>query len=328
VKKAMHRASVFALIGLLFSTGGSQAVASSLRAAATDTASHVVLPAGRKLGEKAMLHRYEKLRAGAIKTRKGWNVQDFASSFFNPNPVKIVVTMKLVSDDPKFHFNTGQVGTYTKRYTIPPMQGVTGNIYIGSPAFENGDWPVPRLTNFTGYVEFSSTKPFYYYFLRQTDVGKAADPTDAYFAAWRHWRDDVPAVWDEDLERFLVPYSNYWHNENHWPVGWHSVLTLKNRTNQPATYTLRHIPYYGGQFDPKTGQVTRYREQVVELRLKKGEKRKVKLQDLFGWAADQMSSMEGCLLIQPSSREARTRTAIRFSVVPNASGERLHDVIL
>jgi len=329
MKRAMHRTWAFVLIGLLFFTGGSEADASPFRAAAaTDTAAHVVLPAGRKLGEKATLHRYHNLRAGAIKTRNGWNVQDFASSFFNPNPVEITVAMELVSDDPKFHFNTGQVGTYTKVYTIAPMQGVTGNIYIGSPAFEKGDWPVPRLTNFTGFVEFSSTKPFYYYFLRETDVGKAADATDAYFAAWRHWRDDVPAAWDEDLEQFVLPYSNYWHNENHWPVGWHSVLTLKNKTDHPVTYTLKHIPYYGGQFNAKTGQVTRYREQIVEPRLEKGEQRTMTLQDLFGWSADQMSSMEGCLLIRPDTRKARTRTAIRFSIVPNASGERLHDVIL
>jgi len=52
------------------------------------------------------MHRYEKLRAGAIRTDQGWNVQDFASSFFNPDPVEITVSMKLVSDDPKFLFRT------------------------------------------------------------------------------------------------------------------------------------------------------------------------------------------------------------------------------
>ena len=70
------------------------------QAAATDTASHVVLPAGQKLGEKSTLHRFEKLRAGAIQTAQGWNVQDFASSFFNPTAEEITVTMKMVSDDP------------------------------------------------------------------------------------------------------------------------------------------------------------------------------------------------------------------------------------
>ncbi len=73
-----------------------------------------VLQAGSPIGEKATAHRFEKLRAGAIQTAKGWNVQDFASSFFNPNSEEITVTMKLLSDDPKFVFANGQVGTYTK----------------------------------------------------------------------------------------------------------------------------------------------------------------------------------------------------------------------
>ena len=203
--------------------------------------------------------------------------------------------MKMVSDDPKFVFANGQVGTYTKTYKLRPMQGETDNIYIGSPTFGKPEWPVAPMTNFTGSVEFSSSKPFYYYFLRETEVGEAADATDAYFAGWRPWRDDVPAAWDDDLKQFVIPYTNYWHNEKSWPIGWHSVLTLKNETDQPVTYTLKHIPYYGGQFNPKNGQITRYKEQVVQVVLQKGEEKKATLQDLFGWATDQMSSMEGCL---------------------------------
>jgi hypothetical protein len=298
---------------------------STVPAAATDTASHAVLQPGQKLGEKATMHRFEKLRAGAIKTANGWNVQDFASSFFNPNPEEITVTMKMVSDDPKFVFANGQVGTYTKTVKLRPMQGETDNIYIGSPTFGKPEWPVAPLTNFTGSVEFSSSKPFYYYFLRETEVGEAPDATEAYFAGWRPWRDDVPAAWDNDLKQFVIPYTNYWHNENNWPIGWHSLLTLKNGTEQPVTYTLKHIPYYGGQFDPQNGQITRYKEQVVQLTLQQGDEKTVTLQNVFAWATDQMSSMEGCLLISPSPIDARSGTAIRLSVVPNDSGERLHD---
>ena len=39
--------------------------------------------------------------------------------------------MKMVSDDSKFVFANGQVGTYTKTYKFRPMQGDTDNIYIG-----------------------------------------------------------------------------------------------------------------------------------------------------------------------------------------------------
>src|SRR3989304_4459573 len=138
-------------------------------------------------------------------------------------------------------------------------------------------------------------------------------------------RDAPPAVWDDDLKQFVIPYTNYWPPEKNWPIGWHSVLTLKNGTDKPVTYTLKHIPYYGGQFNPKTGRITRYKEQVVQVVLQKGEEKKVTLQDLFGWAPDRMSSMEGCLLINPSPIEAKAATSIRLSVVPNDSGERLHE---
>ena len=296
-------------------------------AAATATASHAVLPAGKKLGEKATTHRFEKLRAGAVKTAEGWNVQDFASSFFNPTADELIVTMKMVSNDPKFVFANGQVGTYTKTYKLPPMQGTTDNIYIGSPAFGRPDWPVALETNFTGSVEFTATKPFYYYLLRETEVGEAPVAADAYFKGWGAWRDDVPAAWDNDLKQFVIPYSNYWHHETSWPIGWHSVLTLKNTTDQSVTYTLKHIPYYGAQFNPKNGQITRYHDQVVQVALQKGEAKTWALQDLFGWATDQMSSMEGCLLISPSSIAAEGGANIRFSVVLNDSGERLHDGI-
>jgi hypothetical protein len=294
---------------------------------ATDTASHAVLEGGRIMGEKATVHRYQKLRSGATKTGQGWNVRDFASSFFNPNPEEVTVTMKMVSDDPEFVFSNGQTGTYTKAYKLRPMQGETDNFYIGSTAFGKPEWPVSPNTNFTGCVEFSGTKPFYCYLLRETECGEAPDATDAYFAAWKTWRDEVPAAWDGDLGQFVIPYTNYWHNEKIWPVGWHSVLTLKNGSDRSVTYTLRHIPYYGGQFDPKNGQVTRYQEQSADITLEKGEEKAITLQDLFGWDANQMSSMEGCLLIIPRPRETQTRTVIRFSVVPNTSGERLHDAI-
>ena len=81
------------------------------------------------------------------------------------------------------------------------------------------------------------------------------------------------------------------------------------------------------QFNPKNSQITRYKEQVVRVVLQKGEEKKATLQDLFGWATDQMSSMEGCLLISPNPIDAKAGTIIRFSVVPNEAGERLHEFI-
>jgi hypothetical protein len=208
--EAKMKCPFFCLLAFPFVFSLSAAESPKPGGATTDTASHVVLQAGKKLGERATVHRFVKLRAGAVKTDKGWNVQDFASSFFNPNSQEVTVTMKMVSDDPKFVFANGRVGTYTKTYKLRPMQGTTDNIYVGSPTFGKPEWPVAPKTNFTGSVEFSAAKPFYYYFLRETEVGEAPDAADAYFAVWKPWRDDVPAVWDDDLTRIIQEVGNLW----------------------------------------------------------------------------------------------------------------------
>jgi len=122
-------------------------------AAATDTASHVVLPAGKKLGGKATTHRFEKLRAGAIKTAKGWNVQDFASSFFNPNPLEITVTIKMVSDDPKFVFaasDTTYASALGARVVVAPSESPAA-------AHRTATQIAPRTP---GRAALTSTRPF------------------------------------------------------------------------------------------------------------------------------------------------------------------------
>jgi hypothetical protein len=280
--------------------------------------------------EKSTCFRLDHLRAGAIRTPQGWwNVQDFAHSLFNPNSQEITVSLKMTSDDPKFVFANGQVGTYTKVYQIKPLFGVTDNVYL-CPVFESQspkpNWPVSSRSNFTGSVEFSCSKPFYYFMLHQTPEGVSPDLVKAYFAAWDPCEYDEPAVWDNDLNRFVIQYTNYWHDENTWRVGWHSELEIQNSTDQPMTYTLDHIPYYGGQYDPGTRQVIKYKEQVVHLSLKPHEMKKLTLMKLFGWG-DKMSSMEGCLLITPGQGGAKSGTSARLRIVPNNSGEPFHEVI-
>ncbi len=315
-----------ALVGLLAASLAA-AESASPPAAATSTASHAVIQAGQHWGEKARVHRFERLRSGAVKTEKGWNVQDFASAFFNPSKEEITVSMKMVSDDPKFRFANGQVGVFTKTYTLGPMRACTDNIYIGSPANGKPNWPVAYRTNFTGSVEFTGSKPFYYYMLRETDIGQDPDLTKAYYAAWNPWSDEAPTAWDDELGQFVVPYTNYWHNEAAWPIGWQSLLTLKNDTDRPATYAVKHVPSYGAQFNPKNSQITYYKEQTVRVRLQGGEKRTIPLQVLFGWAADQMSSMEGYLLIKPDRADAKGKTSVRLSLIPNDSGKPLHGMV-
>jgi len=125
----------------------------------------------------------------------------------------------------------------------------------------------------------------------------------------------------------VIQYTNYWHDENTWRVRWHSEVEIKNNTDQLMTYTLDHIPYYGGQFDPGTQQIIKYKEQVVQLTLKPGEAKRLTLMKLYGWA-DKMSSMEGCLLITPGPAGAKSGTSAGLVIVPNNSGEPLHAVIM
>lgn len=273
--------------------------------------------------------RVNNLRSGAIKTSQGWNVQDFAHSLFNPNSEEITISLKMDSDDPNFVFSNGQKGTFTKTYKVKPLFGVTDNVFR-CPIFEKykPDWPVSAETNFTGSVEFSSSKPFYYYLLHLTPACEAANVVDAYFAAWNPCRYDEAGVWDTDLNKFVIPYTNYWHNETTWKVGWHSTLVIRNNTDQTVTYAIRHIPFYGGQYNPESGQITFFKEESVDIRLQRNEEKRITLMELYGWSTNAMASMEGCLFISPDRTDATGNgTTMRLLIVPNESGKPLHDAI-
>jgi hypothetical protein len=324
-----HRVSLQSLLIVLLASVGlpssAQVTNQAGQASGTEAAVRTVY-----FRQKGTDFRVDHLRAGAIRTPKGWwNVQDFAHSLFNPNSEEITVNLKMASDDPKFVFANGQVGTFTKTYQLKPLFGVTDNVYL-CPVFESlkpkPNWPVSSRSNFTGSVEFTSSKPFYYFMLHQTPEGVSPDLVKAYFMAWDPCEYDEPAVWDNDLSKFVIQYTNYWHDETSWRVGWYSALQIENNTNQPMTYSLDHIPYYGAQYDPATRQIIRYKEQVVQLALKPHEMKKVTLMKLFGWG-DKMSSMEGCLLITPAAGGAKSGTSAKLLILPNNSGEPFHDVI-
>jgi hypothetical protein len=242
---------------------------------------------------------------------------------FNPNAEEITVNLKMTSDDPTFVFANGQVGTFTNIYRLKPLHGHTDNVYI-CPVFPSKfNWPVSSRSNFTGSVEFTSAKAFYYFMLHETPEGVSPDLVKAFFMAWDPCEYDEPAVWDNDLRKFVIQYTNYWHDETFWRVGWYSMLVITNNTNQPITYSLDHIPYYGGQYDPATPQIVKYKEELIQLALKPHEMKKMTLMKLFGWG-DKMSDMEGCLLITPGTG-AKAGTSARLLIVPNNSGEPLHD---
>lgn len=223
---------------------------------------------------KSTHHRYTNLRAGVIKTSKGWSVKDFAVAVMNPNSQEITVTWKLISDDPKFVFRGGSVGTWTRSYKIPPMAGYTYNVYgaytpefwaVHDPQNTVTHFAVSRLTNFKGSTEFSSTLPFYVFSGQQFEIPEttSGDPDSSWYSSWGASSFPVPAKWDSDLEQFVIPYTNYWHNVLEWPVGWHSTFFLKNNTDQTVTYSIKHVPSYGTLKDPKSAcSATKYEPQT------------------------------------------------------------------
>ena len=279
--------------------------------------------------KKDTIFRVENLRSGSIKTDKGWNVQDFAHSFFNPNPDTITISLKMVCNDPDFVFANGQIGTYTKTYNLKPMFGITDNVFI-APPFEKykPDWPVAAGTNFTGSVEFTSPDPFYYYLLHMTPASESEDMAKAYFAGWDPCKYDEAGIWDSELNEFVIQYTNYWHNCEIWEVGWYSTLVIRNNTDQVVNYKIKHVPFYGAQYNPDNGWITRFVEQVVIVPIQKNEEKKIVLMDLYGWSTTQSASMEGCLLISPDKTEAtQTGTTMSLLIDPNTSGKPLHEAI-
>jgi hypothetical protein len=279
--------------------------------------------------KKDTVFRVNGLSSGSVKTESGWKVQDFAHSFYNPNSDTISIYLRMVSDDPGFVFSNGQTGTFTKTYLLKPMFGITDNVFI-APPFEkySPNWPVKAGTWFTGSVEFRSSKPFYYYMLHSTSLSEAKDMSDAYFAGWDPSCYDEAGAWDPELDRFIIPYTNYWHNCVSWVVGWNSTLIIRNNSGTDVNYTIRHVPFYGAQYNAENGWITRFVEQVVIIPLKNNEEKKIPLTELYGWSTTQTASLEGCLLIFPDKKEAKEKgTVLSLLIVPNESGKALHEAI-
>ena len=183
-------------------------------AADTDTASHAVLQAGKNTRRESHVHRFEKLRAGAIKTANGWNVQDFASSFFNPNPrgnhrdhedgqrrseVRLRQwSSRHVHEDFQAAAHAGRV-RITSTSAHPPS---------GSPS---GLWR-PRPTSpvpWSSPVPSPSTTTS----CERTTLAKPPMRPKRTLRAGNRGGMTCLAAWDDDLKQFVVPYTNYWHNE-------------------------------------------------------------------------------------------------------------------
>jgi len=103
---------------------------------------------------------------------------------------------------------------------------------------------------------------------------------------------------------------------------------IRNNKDQAANFVIRHIPFYRAQYNPENGWIARFVKQVVIVPLQENEGKKIVIMDLYGWSDKQSASLEGCLLISPDKKEAtHTGTAMKLIIVPNESGQPLHEAI-
>jgi len=275
------------------------------------------LPKGSALPVKnAKFHRFEKLRAGRIKTERGWNVIDFGISMFNPSLNKTIkVTWALIADDPHFIYKDGRKGKWTKDFTLGPDNGTTDNVYCGT--YPGVQWPVPAETNWTGVVEFSSDEPFCAYILLTPEMN-GPDLSTAIKKGWLVWSDEVQGNWDEDRKQIIFPYTNYWQNDPNWLGGWHTRLILVNRSEAPVVYKVSHRPYYWRCYSAFNNMKdVPFTEQSFDVNLAAGESRAVWLEDLFGWGKDSSEAMEGRLCVTPSPGSAREKCEVKLYILPD-----------
>jgi hypothetical protein len=287
---------------------------------------HVCAQTKPSTAEKKTKFEYTHLRAGSVQTPEGWNFADFALSMVNPNSTPIDVLMTLRSDDPLFHFRDGSTGSWHRSFHMPPLTAMTANVF-GTRIFalvNLANFPIREKTNFTGSMELSASLPFYAYAGHDFETHPAvdADEVAAYFKSWDPWGNAVPVSWDGDLHLFVVPYTNYWHNEKSFPLGWHTDLTVTNGSKEFATYHVRHKPHYGGEQDPMLGcnVMVPFVEQTESFVLRPGESFHATLEELYGWSNDATAAMEGLLTVQVEPESAVPGTTVDVSVLPNTTG--------
>ena len=275
------------------------------------------LPKGPALPvQNAKFHRFEKLRAGRIKTERGWNVTDFAMSVFNPSVTnKIKVTWTLIADDPNFIYRDGRKGTWTKECMLEPDHGFTDNVFSG--AYLGAPWAVAEDSNWIGRSEFSSDAPFYAYIL-SFPVVEGPDSSKAGKKVELLWSDEVQGLWDEERKQFIFPYTNYWQNDPYWLGGWHTRLIVVNRSEAPVVYKISHRPVYWKKYSAfNTFKELPVKEEFAEVKLASGETRAVWLEDLFGWGKGSPEAMEGRLCVTPAPESAREKSEVKLYVLPD-----------
>jgi hypothetical protein len=214
---------------------------------------------GMDPGDKKARFEYPGLEFGWERGGQGFLVRDFALAVANPNASTITVTVTLVADDPEFvyppdSFCAGAIGVctwYTYQRTLAPYshgeRWLAGNWNVMGGAFPI--YPSETFLRWRGTVVLESQPalPFYSFDPRSFSIsGTGPTVADGWFAGWNVWGANVPVSWDRDLQMFVVPYANFWHNWDAWIAGWQTQVTFTNGTASPVTFDVENHLYSGG----------------------------------------------------------------------------------
>jgi hypothetical protein len=207
----------------------------------------------------------------------GYETRDFFYSILNPNVFSqkgnrvngnIWTQVTLTADDPSFvYINTcvnknaqGQcVGIYkfepvffnpytqTERW-LGHAVNMVGTVF---PACESGQTFIWRGTVKIESIEKAlpwdqsiivNVQPFYSFspLKASAPLGSGQSACKAYKTAWQAFDVFADVSYDGDIQRLVVPYANFWHNDTVWEKGWQTVVVIRNFTGTRVTYTIEN----------------------------------------------------------------------------------------
>lgn len=109
--------------------------------------------------------------------------------------------------------------------------------WIGTLVIDSIEKPLPwdpnTIVNVQPFYAFNPTK-----FTVQS--GSSTSACVAYKDAWQGYDAWIDVTWDSDIQRLVVPYANFWHNQQDWPKGWQTKVFITNQTGSTVDYTIEN----------------------------------------------------------------------------------------
>ena len=207
----------------------------------------------------------------------GYEVRDFFYSVLNPNVFSrngnringnIWIQVTLTADDPNFVYintcvNKNAQGRCVGTYKFEPiffnpytqrerwLGHAVNMISTVFPACESGQtftwrgtvrlesiekalpWDQNTIVNIQPFYSFNPVKG-------SAPPGSGQLACVAYKNAWQAYDVWGDVSYDSDIQRLVVPYANFWHNDTAWEKGWQTKVLLRNHTGATVTYTIEN----------------------------------------------------------------------------------------